>query len=133
MTSEIVYIGALKTECTHLESCTVIQTSAPKDNNGDGASFSPTDLVATALGACMVSIMGIVARNHDWDISGSKVEVQKVMASDPRRIAEVKVFLHMAHPKLGEKDRQLLENAARTCPVAKSLHPDLTQAVEFHW
>ncbi|MBK8443147.1 MAG: OsmC family protein [Sphingobacteriales bacterium] len=134
MTSEIVYQGELRTQATHVQSGQQLITDAPLDNQGKGAAFSPTDLVATALGSCMLTIMGIFQRNHDLpSIVGTRVEITKIMASEPRRIAGVQVHFYMPPHHFNTKDRQRLENAARTCPVAYSLHPDIAQDVVFHW
>ncbi|MDR6569699.1 OsmC family protein [Chitinophaga ginsengisegetis] len=133
-TASIIYTGELRTTATHLQSGTVIDTDAPVDNRGKGERFSPTDLVATALGSCMLSIMGIKALDNNWAIEGTKVSVQKIMGSDPRRITGVTiVFDFPAGHTLGEKERTILERAALTCPVAKSVHPDIVQNVTFNW
>lgn len=133
-TASIIYTGQLRTTATHLQSGTVIETDAPVDNRGKGERFSPTDLVATALGSCMLSIMGIKAMDNNWAIEGTKVSVQKIMGTDPRRITGVTiVFDFPAGHNLGEKERTILERAARTCPVAQSVHPDLVQDVTFNW
>jgi putative redox protein len=133
MTSTIVYKGDLRTEMTHLESGTVVFTDAPKDNHGKGEAFSPTDLVATGLGACMVSIMGIYARQQGLDIEGTRVEITKVMAANPRRIAEIKAILTMPKRGFTDKDKKALERAALTCPVSQSLSADLVQDISFVW
>ena len=134
MTSKINYLGDLRTEATHLKSNTTIQTDAPTDNNGKGESFSPTDLVATALGSCMMTIMGIKARDKGWDLKGTTIAIEKIMAAAPRRIIEIRVTLTFpATAPSDAADRQLLENAARTCPVAKSIHPDIAQNIRFIW
>ena len=133
-TASIIYNGELRTTSTHLQSGTVIETDAPVDNRGKGERFSPTDLVASALGSCMLSIMGIKAMNNGWNIEGTKVSVQKIMGSDPRRVIGVTIVMDLpAGHNLGEKERTILERAALTCPVAKSLHPDLVQDVTFNW
>lgn len=132
-TAEIIYVGELRTEATHLRSGTVILTDAPVDNHGKGEAFSPTDLVATALGSCMVSIMGILGNEHDIDIVGAKVEIVKYMASDPRRISAIDVDMYMPNKSYTAKEKSMLEHSARTCPVAKSLHPDIEQNISFHW
>lgn len=132
-TSEIIYVGELRTEATHLRSGRMIITDAPVDNHGKGEAFSPTDLVATALGSCMVSIMGILANSHDMDINGTKITIVKHMASDPRRISKIDVNIFMPEKHYSSKDKKMLEHAALTCPVAKSLHPDIEQNVSFHW
>jgi putative redox protein len=134
MTSSIIYRGELRTEATHLQSGTVVETDAPLDNQGKGERFSPTDLVATALGSCMMSIMGIKARDMQINLTGVKIDIQKNMLADPRRIGGVDVnFYFPAGLQLDEKQKTILQNAAHTCPVAKSLHPDLLQNVTFHW
>ena len=131
--SEIIYVGELRTEAIHTRSGTMILTDAPVDNHGKGEAFSPTDLVATALGSCMISIMGILAESHELDIVGSKIAIMKHMASDPRRIIKIEVNIYMPDKNYSKKDKKMLEHAALTCPVAKSLHPDIEQVVTFHW
>ncbi|ASZ14912.1 OsmC family protein [Chitinophaga pendula] len=133
-TAEIVYNGQLRTTATHVKSQTTIETDAPVDNNGKGERFSPTDLVAAALGTCMVTIMGITANQHKWQLEGTKVGVLKLMGTDPRRITQLKVVIDFpTGHNLGEKERKILETAALNCPVAKSIHPDIIQDVTFNW
>lgn len=133
-TAEIVYNGELRTTSTHVRSGSVVETDAPVDNNGKGERFSPTDLVSSALGSCMLTIMGITSRTQGWNIDGTKVSILKIMGTDPRRITGVNVVFHFpAGHGLGEKERTILERAALTCPVAKSLHPDIVQDVTFNW
>ncbi|MGC8750220.1 OsmC family protein [Hydrotalea sp.] len=135
MTSIVLYKGNLRTELTHLQSGTVIENDAPTDNHGKGERFSPTDLVATALGSCMITTMGIKANTMEIDLTGTKAEITKMMKSDPRRIG--KIIVHLTFPStlqhLDEKQKQILENTARTCPVAKSLHPDLETDLQITW
>jgi putative redox protein len=133
MTSKIVYTGDLRTECTHLRSGQTIITDAPIDNNGKGEAFSPTDLTATSFGSCMITIMGISARNHEIDIDGTTLEVTKHMASDPRRISGIDIKVNMPNKPYSSKEKKILEKAGRTCPVAFSLHPDIVQNIEFVW
>ena len=134
MTSEIIYKGALRTEAKHLQSSTVIETDAPTDNQGKGERFSPSDLLATSLGSCMLTIMGIKARNMNVDLSETKLSVQKFMLSDPRRVGKVRIeFEFPSSLQLDDKQKQILENAARTCPVAKSIHPDIEMETVFNW
>ncbi len=133
MTSKVVYEGKLRTKMTHLYSGTEVLTDAPLDNQGLAQAFSPTDLVATALASCMISIMGIKARDMNVNIDGTEADVTKVMASDPRRISQVKVVIRFPKGNYSDKDKTILENAARTCPVAKSLHTDTVQEVTFEW
>lgn len=133
-TAEIIYSGELRTTATHLRSGTVIETDAPVDNQGKGERFSPTDLLATALGSCMLTIMGIKARENNWPIEGTKMSVLKIMGTEPRRVTGVTlVFDFPAGHNLGEKERTILERAAHNCPVAKSVHPDMVQDVTFNW
>ena len=129
-TIETIYQGQLRSEATHLQSGTRIVTDAPVDNHGKGESFSPTDMVAAALGSCMLTIMGIAAEARGIDISGTKLSITKVMAADPRRIGEIKIEFRFP-ADYDAKFRAILEHAAETCPVAKSLHPDLKQTISF--
>lgn len=134
MTSSIVYKGELRTAATHLHSQSLIETDAPLDNQGKAERFSPTDLVATALGSCMMTIMGIKAREMQIDLTGTKIDIGKHMQAEPRRIAAIDViFSFPAGLQLNEKQRTILQNAAFTCPVAKSLDPALEQNVVFNW
>jgi putative redox protein len=131
--SSIEYTGELRTSSIHLRSGQVVITDAPTDNNGKGEAFSPTDLMSTSLGCCMMTIMGIVAERHSIKLEGMKAEITKVMGTDPRRVVEIKVDFTMPALNYAESHKQLLTNAAMTCPVAKSLHPDLLQTVSFKW
>jgi uncharacterized OsmC-like protein len=133
MISKIVYEGNLRTRMTHLHSGSEVITDAPLDNQGLAQAFSPTDLVATALGSCMITIMGIKARDMQLDLSGTQIEITKVMASEPRRISEVHVRILFPKNNFSEKEKTILENAARYCPVAKSLHTDIKQEIKFEW
>lgn len=133
MTSTIVYLGNLRTECTHVRSGQTIITDAPPDNNGKGEAFSPTDLAATSLGTCMVTIMGIAANNHNINIDQTRLEITKHMASDPRRIAAIDINIIFPGIQYSKKDKKILEVAGRTCPVALSLHPDIQQNITFVW
>lgn len=133
MTSKVIYEGQLRTRMTHLYSGTEVITDAPLDNHGLAQAFSPTDLVATALASCMISIMGIKSRDMNLDITGTTAEVTKVMAAEPRRISEVHVRLTFPKNNYTDKDKTILENTAKTCPVAYSLHPDIKQVLQFVW
>jgi uncharacterized OsmC-like protein len=124
------YAGHLRTEATHVASGNTILTDAPVDNHGRGEAFSPTDLVSAALGSCMMTIMGIVAERHQVDLTGVTYDVTKHMAAEPRRIRQIDVTFQMP-ATLPEKERTILENAARTCPVALSLNPEIQQEVRF--
>ena len=134
MTAKVIYEGELRCTATHIQSGTVIETDAPTDNQGKGERFSPTDLVAAALATCMATTMGIAARTHGIDMDGTTCEVQKIMASNPRRIAEIKVHIQFPKDKqYTDKEKQILEHTARTCPVGISLHPDCKQTLSFDW
>jgi len=111
MTSEIIYTGNLRTSATHLYSGTIIETDAPLDNQGLAERYSPTDLVATALGSCMLTIMGIAARTHSIPLEGTKVDIKKIMANDPRRIGEVAVTFHFPNVNYTDKEKKILERA----------------------
>jgi putative redox protein len=127
------YEGGLRCRATHGPSGTTLVTDAPVDNHGKGESFSPTDLVATALGACMMTIMGIVAERHGLDLTGMTVETVKEMTSSPpRRIASLRTTITVPLPA-DHPQRAALEQAAHTCPVHKSLHPDVAAPIEFVW
>ena len=127
------YEGGLRCRATHGPSGTTLVTDAPVDNHGRGESFSPTDLVATALGACMMTIMGIAAERHAIDLAGMTVETTKEMTSaPPRRIASLRTTLTIPLPP-DHPQRQLLEQAAHTCPVHKSIHPEIAAPIEFIW
>ena len=132
-TVETIYLGGLRTEATHVQSGTKILTDAPTDNHGKGEAFSPTDLVATALGSCMMTIMGIAAQTHGIDIDGTKLHITKIMSASPRRIGEIVVEVHFPKPIADQKQREILERAAATCPVAQSLHPDCKQTVSYRY
>jgi uncharacterized OsmC-like protein len=134
MTSEIIYKGALRTEAKHLQSNTIIETDAPTDNQGKGERFSPTDLLATSLGSCMLTIMGIKARDMQVSLEGTKISIQKIMKSDPRRVGGIEVFFTFPGTlDVDDKQKIILERAALTCPVAKSIHPDIELKVDFKW
>lgn len=132
MTSEVTYLGDLRTSCKHLKSGDVFVTDAPTDNNGLGKAFSPTDSIATALASCMFTIMGIKSRDLDIDLSNSKADVNKVMESNPRRISEIHIHFNM-NVKLSSKDQTILEKAAMKCPVIYSIHPDIKKEIHFNW
>ncbi len=133
MTSTVTYLGDLRTEATHLQSGTTILTDAPTDNQGKGEAFSPTDLCATSLASCLMTIMGISARNHGLNIDGTRAEVLKVMAADPRRIGAIEIKITMPPNGYSEREQKLLETAARTCPVALSLGDGVEQRLSFVW
>ncbi|RYX81671.1 OsmC family peroxiredoxin [bacterium] len=130
---EISYTGDLHCEATHGPSGSVIQTDAPKDNQGKGEAFSPTDLLATALATCILTTMGIMARRLEVDMTGATARVDKIMSSEgPRRVAALPLVISMP-AGISELNRTKLEAAAQTCPVAKSLHPDVKKTLTFEW
>ncbi len=133
MTSSVVYEGDLRTTCTHLRSGSSFETDAPVDNNGKGERFSPTDLMATSLATCMLTVMGIKARTMGFDLNGMKAEVEKIMKAEPRRVGGINMFFTIPEQLVSadEKTRQILRNTAETCPVQFSLHPDIE--VNLHW
>lgn len=130
---QLDYEGDLHCNALHVPSGTRLSTDAPVDNNGRGESFSPTDLVATGLGACMATVMGIVANRKEISLEGLKVKVRKFMSEDlPRRIVKLEVDLDM--PLAGDHpERKVFEGAARGCPVHHSLHPDIEVVLKWSW
>lgn len=133
MTSTVVYEGGLRTTNTHIKSGSSFETDAPTDNHGKGDRFSPTDTLATSLANCMVTTMAIKANTMGFDIPGIRVEVLKIMRSDPRRVAGIELSFHIPEPllKLSEKDITILKNTGLTCPVQRSLHPDVEVKVDW--
>lgn len=134
MLSTVTYEGDLRTVCKHLRSGSIIETDAPIDNKGKGERFSPTDLVATALGACMLTIMGQRANEMPVDLTGVKIEIEKHMKADPRRIGGITLTFHFpAGLELSERQKTILQKAADTCPVMYSIHPDIDVQVQYNW
>lgn len=131
-TSKITYLGDLRTTSTHLQSGTQILSDAPVDNHGKGQAFSPTDLLANALGSCMITVMAIKANDMGIELKGTTAEVTKIMQAEPRRIKRLEVTLNMA-AAVSEKDQTILERVGRTCPVYLSLHPDVEKEIVFNW
>ena len=132
-TTRTTYISELRTVATHVQSGNKLITDAPLDNKGKGEAFSPTDLLATSLGSCMLTIMGIAAREHGFNIDGTKVKIWKIMNSNPRRVGEIKIELTFPKKKYSEKEIKIIEKAAFTCPVNLSLHPDLKKTILFNY
>lgn len=134
MTATIIYNGSLRTTATHIQSENRIETDAPVDNQGLGERFSPTDLVATALGSCMLTIMGIAARTHAIDIDNTTCNIEKIMVANPRKIGEIKVSMHLkGQEHYTDKQKSILEHAALTCPVYLSLNDAVKKTVAFIW
>ena len=131
-TSKITYLGDLRTTSTHLQSGTDILSDAPVDNHGKGQAFSPTDLLANALGSCMITVMAIKANEMGIELKGTTAEVTKIMQAEPRRIKRLEVTLNMA-VAVTQKDQTILERVGRTCPVYLSLHPEVEKEIVFNW
>lgn len=132
MTSEIIYLGELRTLSTHFQSQNQIFTDAPIDNHGRGEAFSPTDMVANSLATCMLTVMGIKAQELKLNMDQSKANVTKFMGTDPRRIVKILVEFEMLG-QFSEKDKTILERTANSCPVIYSLHPDIEKDIKFNW
>jgi uncharacterized OsmC-like protein len=132
-TARTIYKGDLRTEALHVRSGNVILTDAPPDNKGKGEYFSPTDLVATALGSCIFTIMGIAAREHSFSIDGASCKITKIMAENPRRIGEIKIEFDFTSGEYSEKQKKILDYCVKTCPVALSLNESLKQNVILHF
>ena len=131
MISKVLYEGSLRTKAVHIASGSTIVTDAPTDNNGKGEAFSPTDLVATSLASCMLTIMGIIAERDGIDLKGAHAEGKKVMSSNPRRSSKVGIKIHLNGHLINPPDRDRLERAARHCPVGGRLHPEIEEEVIF--
>ncbi|OQY95351.1 MAG: osmotically inducible protein OsmC [Sphingobacteriales bacterium UTBCD1] len=134
MTSSVVYNGELRTVCTHLKSGSSFETDAPTDNNGKGERFSPTDLMATSLATCMLTVMGIKARNTmGFDLTGMKAEVLKIMKADPRRVGGIEITIHIPDSlkDLDNKSKTILINTGMTCPVFQSINPAIEVKVDW--
>ncbi|HRN78970.1 MAG TPA: OsmC family protein [Ferruginibacter sp.] len=133
MTASLEYTGELHCHCTHLQSGSSIETDAPTDNRGKGERFSPTDLLCVSLGTCMITTMAIKATDMGIELKGTQLEVTKTMYSDPRRVGEVSVVLHLPALNLDEKDKAILERTGNHCPVMKSIHPDVQVRAQYLW
>ncbi len=131
ITSSFKYIGDLQLEVKHEKSGQTFLTDAPVDNNGKGSAFSPTDLMATSLGLCMVTIMGIASQTHGFPMDGVHGEVTKIMESNPRRVSEIVVTLYFPDNGYTDKQKQIIRQITKTCPVAYSLHTDLKQVINI--
>jgi putative redox protein len=133
ITVETKYLGDLRTEVRHVRSGKTLITDAPIDNHGKGEAFSPTDLLATSLGSCMLTMIGIAARIHNFNVGGTEARITKIMAENPRRVHEVIIEFNFPESSYSDNEKTIIENAALKCPVAKSLHPDLKQTVIFNY
>ncbi|MCF8367679.1 MAG: OsmC family protein [Bacteroidales bacterium] len=132
-TTITTYLGELRTEAVHQRSGNKIITDAPPDNKGKGEAFSPTDLLATSLGSCMITIMGIAANEHGFNLDGTVAKIWKIMESSPRRVGEIKIELYFPPNNYSEKERKIIERSAYTCPVYLSLHPDLKKTINLNF
>ena len=132
MTSVVSYLGNLRTESVHISSNEKIVTDAPTDNNGKGEAFSPTDLVASSLSSCILTVIGIVSKQIRYDLTNTTSSVKKIMGDNPRRIVEIEVKIEFSQ-STDSKKRAIIEKTALNCPVAKSLHPDIKQNISFIW
>lgn len=133
MTSTVVYNGDLRTTCTHLHSGSSFETDAPIDNNGKGERFSPTDLMSTSLATCMVTVMGIKARTMGFDLNEVKIDVLKIMKTDPRRVGRIELTFHIPDSlkDIDEKTKAIMRNTGNTCPVRLSIHPDIEVKIDW--
>ena len=127
------YLGNLRVECEHIQSGTKIMTDAPTDNEGEGMAFSPTDLCAVSLAACILTVLGIYGKRRNVDLTGTEVEITKVMGTEPRRIGEIEIVLDMPDRQYSSKDRAILERIAYTCAVHHSLSARVVQNITFNW
>lgn len=132
-TAKTIYLGELRTEATHVRSGKMIITDAPPDNQGKGEAFSPTDLLATSLASCMITIMGIAAHEHGFNLDGTTASIWKIMESNPRRVGEVKIDLTFPKNNFSDKEKKIIERSAYTCPVYLSLHPDLKKTITLNF
>jgi putative redox protein len=132
-TVKTVYLGELRTKSVHLQSGNELLTDAPKDNHGKGEAFSPTDLLATSLGCCMLSVIGIAANAHQFSIEGAEAKITKIMTANPRKVGEIVVELFFPPNNYSEKEKNIIEHAVKTCPVTLSLHPDVKQNITIHY
>jgi len=130
-TATVTYLGHLRTQATHVRSGEQLITDAPIDNQGRGEAFSPTDLLSTALACCLMTIMGIAAREKEIPLNGLNARVIKHMGPAPRRVERIEVHVELEGAGLGDREKAILEHAARTCPVARSLREDLIQNIHF--
>lgn len=133
MTAEIVYKGELRCEMKHLNSGEMVVTDAPTDNHGKGQAFSPTDIVAAACGSCALTVMGIASQTHNILLDGTKVTVLKIMTNNPRKISEVHLDFHFPKNNYSQKEKDILEHTARTCPVLLSLNTELIKDLKFNY
>ena len=132
-TVQTKYLGDLRTESVHVQSGSTLITDAPTDNHGRGEAFSPTDLLAAAYNGCVLTITGIAAQTHGFNIDGAEVHTTKVMGTDPRRVVKLIAEIVLPHNNYSARERQIIEHTAKTCPVFNSLHPDMEKIVTFKY
>jgi len=130
---KVVYQGDLRNLATHIKSGNQLTTDAPPDNNGKGEAFSPTDLLCTSLASCMITLIGITASSKGIQLGNIEARIEKRMASDPRRVIGIDIEMDIENRNFSEKEKSMIENAAKTCPVAKSLHSDIHQNIHFNY
>jgi len=130
-TAHVKYLGGLRTEATHLRSGNKLITDAPVDNQGKGEAFSPTDLLATAYASCILSITGMAAQTHGFDITGAEITVTKIMGTNPRRIVELNMEIVLPHDDYSPKHKKMIEQVVKTCPVYNSLNPEIKKEIKF--
>lgn len=129
-----VYLGSLRTEAEHTQSGNKLITDAPLDNNGKGEFFSPTDLFATSLGSCMLTIMGMSANTYGFSLEGTSIETEKIMGTNPRRVVELQLTINFpTGSNYTDQQKRVIESAAKTCPVANSIHPDIKKTIVFNY
>lgn len=133
ITSKVHFLGEMRTEAIHVKSGSKILTDAPIDNHGKGELFSPTDLVATSLASCMMTIMGMAGETHGFSVDGMRADVEKIMGTNPRRIVEIKIQLFFPPYQYSEKEKRIIEKCITECPVAQSLHPDIKQTITYQF
>jgi len=132
-TIKTIYLGELRTKSIHMQSGCELLTDAPTDNHGKGEAFSPTDLLATSLGCCMLSVIGISAQLHNFNIEGAEVKATKIMTSNPRKVGEIIIDMYFPPNNYSEKEKKIIDQAVKTCPVTLSLHPDVKQTITLHY
>lgn len=133
MTASIIYTGELRCKALHIQSGTEIETDAPTDNHGKGEKFSPTDTLCVSLATCIITTMALKATGMGIELKDTKIEVTKHMLKDPRRVGQIDVTINFPDLNLDEEQRTILQTTGDNCPVAKSLHPDLTLNVIYNW
>lgn len=132
-TVETIYKGDLRTKATHVKSGNELITDAPIDNHGKGEAFSPTDLVATAFGSCILTILGVAEENYNLNLKGTSLKITKIMSENPRRIGEIVVEMDFPKSNYTDKQKHIIEHITKTCPVGLSLHPDIKQTIILNY